>query len=110
MNTITTNRTMEIAKTIMNQIKAIDYWALGAYGANTYASMSEDETRMGGLTFKVNGYNHKGWVKIELTWSDEYRIHFINRKRVNVKTVEGVYCDELVQVLDWIEKEDAIAC
>jgi len=109
MNTaVQQERTIEIAKTIMSQIKVIDYWALGSYGANMYAAMSEDETRIGGLTFKVNGFNHRGWVKVELTWSDEYRVHFINRNRVLVRSIDGVFCDELVTVLDWIEKGDEV--
>ncbi|MDG1518558.1 MAG: hypothetical protein P8Q42_11070 [Flavobacteriales bacterium] len=56
--------------------------------------------------YKVNGYNHKGWVSIKLTYMDEYEISFINRNREVVKVVDGVYCDELISVLDWVEKGD----
>ena len=43
---------MEIAKTIMNQIKAIDFCALGAYGAKNYVALPENDNYQGGLDFK----------------------------------------------------------
>ena len=54
----------------------------------------------------MNGLHLKEWVKIRLTFMDEYTISFINRNREVVKVVEGVYCDELISVLDWIENGD----
>jgi len=95
--------TMEIAKTIMQQIKAQDPYAFMAYGAHNFAALSNTNDRLGGLEFKVNGLVHKGWCKIELTFMDTYRVLFINRKRELVKTVEECYCDQLVQILDFVE-------
>lgn len=94
---------MEIAQTILNQIKHGDAWALAAYGATSFAAVGETKERAGGLSFQVNGLKHKGWATIQLTWLDTYTIVFTNRKREVVKTVEGVYCDQLVSVLDYIE-------
>ena len=99
----TQNETMVIAKTILDQIKSLDRWFLMAVGAHNYAALSTDEKRAGGLEFKVRGLNHTGWCKIELTYLDTYRIYFINKKREIVKAVEECYCDQLVQILDFVE-------
>lgn len=95
--------TMEIAKTIMQQIKAQDPYVLMAYGAHNFAALSNTNERLGGLEFKVNGLFLKGWCKIELTFMDTYRVLFINRKREVVKTVDECYCDQLIQILDFVE-------
>ena len=99
----TTKRTTEIAQTILNQIKYGDKWALMAWGANSFCALSETKEFEGGVSFKVNGLVHKGWVKICLRWADDYTIIFINKNREVVKTFEGAYCDMLVPVIDWIE-------
>jgi hypothetical protein len=99
----TVNETMTIAKTIMNQIKSLDRWFLMAVGAHNYAALSTNEKRAGGLEFKVRGLKHTGWCKIELTYLDTYRIYFINKKREVVKTVEECYCDQLIQILNFVE-------
>lgn len=95
--------TMEIAKTILNQIKFGDRMFLMAVGATNFACLSENKERMGGLEFKVNGLVHRGWCKIELKFNDTYRILFINKKREVVKTVEECYCDQLIEILDYCE-------
>ena len=99
----TTTSTMEIAKTVLEQIKYADKWALGAWAAKNFAAVSESKEFAGGLEFQVNGRIHKGWVTIKLRWVDDYTITFINKKREVVKVVEGVYCDMLVEIIDWVE-------
>lgn len=99
----TTTRTMEIAQTILDQIKYADRSALMAWGAKNFSAISESNEFEGGLAFQVNGLQHKGWVKICLRWADDYTIIFINKNREIVKTFEGAYCDMLVDVIDWIE-------
>jgi hypothetical protein len=44
-----------------------------------------------------------GKDSIKLTYMDEYEISFIVDSGDIVKMVEGIYCDELVKVLDWVE-------
>ena len=100
----TTNRTIEIAQTVLEQIKALDGWALAAYGATNFAAVSAKDGYLGGISFMVNGLKHSGWVTIKLTVMDEYEISFINRNREVVKVVEGVHFPELIQVLNWVEK------
>jgi hypothetical protein len=94
---------MEIARIILEQIKAIDPWALGAYGTQNLISLPESIDYAGGLSFSVNGLNHQGTVFIHLKWTDEYKIVFVSNEGVIVKEVDGVYCDMLIEVLDFIE-------
>lgn len=99
----TTTKTMEIAQTILEQIKYADRSALMAWGARNFSAVSESKEFQGGLAFQVNGLTHKGWVKVCLRHVDDYTIIFINKNREVVKTFEGAYCDMLVEVIDWIE-------
>lgn len=101
------NTSVQIARTILNQIKNLDRNALMAWGANSFCSVSKSKTRVGGLSFQVNGLTHNGWVTIELDWLDTYTVIFTNRNRDVVKTCEGVYCDMLVDVIDFIEGKHA---
>lgn len=94
---------MEIAKTIIEQIKYADKWALMAYGSSNFLALPESKEYQGGLEFQVNGFHHKGTVRIQLKWIDTYTISFISKKGEVVKEVEDVYCDMLVDILDWIE-------
>jgi hypothetical protein len=100
------NNTMEIARTILNQIMYADRSAMMAWGARNHAAVAESKEFQGGLSFQVNGLKHKGWVTVKLRWVDDYTIVFTNRKREIVKTFEGAYCDMLVPVIDWIETGD----
>ena len=99
----TQTNTMEIAKTILEQIQYADRSALMAWGAQNFAAISESKEFQGGLQFHVNGFHFKGIVKIQLKWIDTYTITFINKRSGIVKEVEDVYCDMLVDVLDYIE-------
>ncbi|SNR32455.1 hypothetical protein SAMN06265371_101274 [Lutibacter agarilyticus] len=94
---------MEIAKTIIAQINYADKWALMAYGSRNYVALPESKEYQGGLQFKVNGFHHKGFVRVQLKWIDTYTITFLNKKGDVKKEVEDVYCDMLVNVLDYIE-------
>ena len=94
---------MEIANTIINQINAIDRFALGAYGAKNFIAYEESERYDGGLSFDVNGLHFQGKVYVMLNWLDEYEIQFVDENQTTVKEVKGVYCDMLVDVLDFLE-------
>jgi hypothetical protein len=103
MNQSEEQETMHIAKTILEQIKYADRSALMAWGAKSFAAVSQSKEFQGGLSFRVNGIVHQGWVTVKLRWVDDYTIIFTNKKREVVKTFEGAYCDMLVPVIDWIE-------
>ena len=40
---------------------------------------------------------------IELRWVDDYTVSFLSKQGDVLRKVEGVYCDMLVDILDWIE-------
>ena len=101
------NTSIQIAKTILNQIKILDRCALMAWGAKSFVSLPESKEIQGGVQFKVNGLVFKNWVKVELTWMDVYNVSFINKKGVVVKQFDGVYCDMLVDIIDWVETKHA---
>lgn len=59
-----------------------------------------------GLTFKVQGFLHKGWVVIKYNeGSDLFDIKLFSDQLEEVKFIEGVYFDELIDVID-----DAVEC
>lgn len=94
---------VQIANEIVNQVMAIDKWALGAYAAKDLKVLGTDDNFMGGLEFSCNGYNVKGKATIRLHWNDTYTIDFYDKEGNNLKSVDGVYCDQLVSILDYIE-------
>lgn len=54
-----------------------------------------------GLTFKVQGFLHKGWVLVEYNeGSDLFDIKLLTDQLEEVKCIEGVYVDQLVDVID----------
>lgn len=94
-----------IAQTIIGQIQATDMLALFAYGARNVTAMDN------GVMFRVNGLKFSGIVKIILTGMDDYTItlgKFIKKTlEFEIKHVEeGVYCDQLVVVLDSLIEKD----
>jgi hypothetical protein len=90
---------MSIAKTIHSQIKTIDYWALGAWGAKDLVAMND------GLKFKSSGMvGWKGQVYVKYNeGTDLYDIEFFRIRGAKVfvdDIVEGVFVEDLVNVID----------
>jgi hypothetical protein len=90
---------MNIAQTILSQIKALDPMALPAWGAKDLINMGD------GLKFKTSGMTpYKGQVYIKYkAVPDLYEIQFFRLRNMEVKTdkvVEDVYAEDLVQVID----------
>jgi hypothetical protein len=90
---------MSIAKNILEQIKAIDVWALGAWGAKELVAMND------GLKFKTSGMvKWKGYVYIQYNeGQDLYDVIFAKIRKYEWKEqerVEGVYFDQLVEIID----------
>ena len=90
---------MTIAKTILSQIKAIDYWAMGAWGAKNLVAKKD------GLQFKSSGMvKWKGIVQViydEVL--DLYNLEFGRIRKYEYKIdkkIEGVYVDQLVELID----------
>lgn len=96
-------QSISIAKIILQQIHYTDKWFLAAIGAKNFLALPESKMFQGGVRFNCNGLKHKGVVEISLRWVDDYTISFLSKTGEELKSVEGVYCDMLVDVLDWIE-------
>jgi hypothetical protein len=52
------------------------------------------------LSIFVNGFIHRGRVQISVSWKDLYHIEFYNTDEKWIKTIEDIYVDELISVLD----------
>lgn len=87
------NQSMEIAKTIKEQLFAINRTIVWSWGANSWTVVEN------GLAFKVQGFKFKGVVKITLTPFDTYKVEFIKAKKV-VEEYPDVYFDELINIID----------
>lgn len=90
---------MEMAKYIYSILK-VDIMIMFSWGFNHPTAIEN------GLQFKVNGFKHKGTVKVVYNeGTDLFDVTFINRRGVEVEAVERVYIDSLVNVIDYhVEK------
>jgi len=111
---------MQVAKTILNQIKVLTpqqvFWSWGAskfqaIGENQIEGIKEEYS--GGLMFYVRGMKHKGHVLVSLTWRDTYTVSIgsVRKGKINPKKeVTDVHFNELPDVIDnLIEKQDNYA-
>lgn len=99
----TQSQSIEIAQTIILQIRYADKCFLPAIGAKNFVALPESKEFAGGVRFAVNGLKHQGFILIQLRWVDDYTVSFLSKNGETIKSVEGVYCDMLVDVLDWVE-------
>lgn len=85
---------MEMANYILSILKT-DLNIVWSWGFNSPKPLDN------GLTFKVQGFLHKGWVKIEYNeGSDLFDIKLLSYQLKEVKSIEGIYVDQLVEVID----------
>ena len=87
----------KVAKIIMNQIKALDKFALASWGSKNYISSPNS------LTFDVRGSKFRGKVIIKLNKRDTYDVEFgtIRKMEYTVKqTTKGVFVEQLVNAID----------
>lgn len=89
----------EVAQEIYRQIKAtfninvIWSWGMEKIQALTYREMPS-------LTFKVNGFNHKGWVVISLNGGkDLYNIYLLDHLQNLKQIILDLFCEDL-KILD----------
>jgi hypothetical protein len=90
---------MNIATIIRDQIRCLDRWAFGSWGAKDLVATKT------GLRFKTSGMvRWKGYVHIILDEAkDLYRIEFQRVRNLNVitdKVVEDVFVEDLVRIID----------
>ncbi len=97
---------MKIARTILNQIIAMDPRAFYRYKASLFQVIPQCGEFEGGLKFTARGEFIKGNVLIYLTWRDDYTIVFFSSDGVPQQTYTGIHCDMLVPILDFINSGD----
>lgn len=111
MDTVLALQSREIANTILKQIKGLDFWALGAWGANQYVSLGKGEFSgkpyIGGVQFKVRTPKYRSGVRVLIyyTADDLYSLRVVRCIGTNlteIKFLEGIYCDMLVECIDRI--------
>jgi hypothetical protein len=90
---------MTVAKTIMSQIRQLDVWALGAWGAKDFLDMGD------GLKFKTSGsVSWKGYVYVKYDYGkDLYEVIFGRVRKLEWKVdraVTDVFAEDLVNVID----------
>lgn len=114
--------TQQIAKTILEQIKATTPTpVLWSWGASKWQMLGEstdmrrsikglEHSYLGGLMFYVRGHHHKGHVVITLGLDDLYVVsigHVRKGEMKPKKQIEGVYFDMLGEVIDeLVERKD----
>lgn len=94
--------TLQIAQTIQQQLMAGGRIKVMSWGAHNWVGGDNF------LQFKVQGFLFKGIVRIVLTSMDDYTIEFYKPRTTEpFKTIEGMYCDQLTEVIDrHVEKGD----
>lgn len=66
-----------------------------SWGSTSFTPLNE------GLMWHVEGFLHKGWVKVLYNYAtDAFDVYFLNNKKEVVEKVEEVYLDSLVDVID----------
>lgn len=98
-----TQEYMTYAQEIRNQINSQSPFALMSYGAMNFIASPETDRYKAALSFRVNGFKHKGYIRIELAWNDTYTVTAFKLRKGEVKecgSYDHVYFDQLVDVLD----------
>lgn len=89
---------MNVAKTILSQIKTLDSMALWAWGAKDLVAMED------GLMFKSSGMvKNKGKVVVKLNGKDLYDVTFGKIRKFEYKElarIEDVFVEDLVATID----------
>jgi hypothetical protein len=89
----------EIVNTIYQQIRCMDRWAFGAWGAKDFKRIGKS------LHFAVNGAKfRRGYIEVEYDYgTDAYNVKTYRKydnKVVYGKIVSGIYFDQLVKIID----------
>lgn len=101
----------DIAETIKQQIRLCDPYAMWAYGVSrTEVLTPHDTEHRGGIRLYVSPRRPVVSADIVLQWNDTYKISFnvmtADHTHQPCRFVHEVYCDQLVNVLDWMEETE----
>lgn len=85
---------MELANYILSILRT-DLNIVWSWGFNS------PKPTQNGLAFKVQGFFHKGWVTIIYNeGTDLFDIKLLSNQLKEVKSIEGIYVDQLIYVID----------
>lgn len=85
---------MEMANYILSILRT-DLNIVWSWGFNSPKPMQR------GLAFKVQGFLHKGWVLVEYNaGSDLFNVKLLSNQLEEVKFIENIYVDQLIDVID----------
>ena len=85
---------MEMANYILSILRT-DLNIVWSWGFNSPKPLEN------GLSFKVQGFLHKGWVIVEYNeGSDLFDIKLLSYQLKELKSIEGTYVDQLIGVID----------
>ncbi len=107
MATYTNNEIYEIAKTINSQLNATtSFFVRGSWGISRRAATLYNE--MPALALRVSGVLHKGLVYIAYDEGrDLYNLYAVSLRGVVKKSVDGVFCDDLGEIIDQMVERSA---
>jgi len=81
------NYILSILKTNLNVV-----WSWG---------FNSPKATQNGLVFKVRGFLHKGWVLVKYNeGADLFEIKLLTDQLKEIKSIEGIYVDQLIDVID----------
>lgn len=66
-----------------------------SWGAHAWTNI-----RNKALRFKVQGHLYSGWVIIAVNGLDLFDIHFVNRSMEIKETINDIYLEDLINVID----------
>ena len=90
----------QVAGIILSQLKAGGPIIMMSWGCERF-TCGTNEYQNHFLEFKVNGFLHKGQVRVTLEGNDTYTITLYKGKdRKVVAENKGIYCDQLTDVVD----------
>jgi len=106
------SRTVQIANTILSQIRAGGVQAMMCWGFRSpkaFGPQHFGEGHNGGVFFQVSGFKWKGKVMVKLMLNDTYRVELGTLRKGVWKckeAVDGIYCDMLTTTIDSMVETD----
>ena len=101
----TTGEKIDLAKAVCREMSVAEIHQVvagsgitraGSWGFNNAVETVKNKA----YRFTVNGYHHKGHVHIVLNFMDTFDIYFTSNQGTIKKKQEGIYIDQLIEVLD----------
>lgn len=73
-----------------------DFNVFGSWGPHRFIAIGENT-----LMFRVQGFKHRGWVKVQYhPCPDLFWVSFLNNRMKVLKEYDHIYNDQLVSIID----------